>query len=247
MRRERILLVEDDQALQNALRLFFQEEYDVEQARSGRETLALLDGNLAIVVLDYRLPDCTGLELLARIKQSDPGLPVIMMTGCGSESLCASALKLGVRDYFSKPFSAPDLVSSVRRILSATSRAVERRENVLLDQGLGGPRPERAPLDFSIQKAVKLIQERYGEPVSLAGLAREVGMSKYHFSHKFRDVMGVSFREYLTRLRLDKAKDLLPAKLPLTEVAQAVGFGDLPRFDKLFKRYTGVSPSAYRP
>lgn len=247
MRRERILLVEDDQALQDVLTLFFKEEYDVTRAATGGAALALLDENLAIVVLDYRLPDCTGLELLARIKTSDPGLPVIMMTGCGSEWLCASALKLGVRDYFSKPFNALDLVSSARRILGGASRTRERRENVLLDPSPHDPRPEPAPLDFSIQKAVKLIQKRYGEPISLAGLAREVGMSKYHFSHKFREVMGVSFREYLTRLRLDKAKELLPAKLPLTEVAQAVGFGDLPRFDKLFKRYTGVPPSAYRP
>jgi AraC-like DNA-binding protein len=59
--------------------------------------------------------------------------------------------------------------------------------------------------------------------------------------------MGVTFRAYLLRLRLEKAKALLATGgFSITEVAQMVGFGDLPRFDKLFKRYAGVTPSAYR-
>ena len=60
-------------------------------------------------------------------------------------------------------------------------------------------------------------------------------------------MIGVPFRDYLVRLRLEKAKALLgTGGFSITEVAQMVGFGDLPRLDKLFKRYTGVTPSAYR-
>jgi AraC-like DNA-binding protein len=59
--------------------------------------------------------------------------------------------------------------------------------------------------------------------------------------------MGISFRAYLLRVRLERAKHLLAhRRASITEVAQAVGFGDLPRFDKLFKRDTGVTPSTYR-
>jgi AraC-like DNA-binding protein len=60
-------------------------------------------------------------------------------------------------------------------------------------------------------------------------------------------VVGVTFRDYLLKVRLERAKVLLAAgHLSITEVAQDVGFGDLPRFDKMFKRYTGFTPSAYR-
>jgi two-component system response regulator YesN len=98
-----------------------------------------------------------------------------------------------------------------------------------------------------ILKGVKLVQERYWDRVSLSELARELGISKFMLSRRFRQVMGVTFRAYLLRLRLEKAKALLATGgFSITEVAQMVGFGDLPRLDKLFKRYAGVTPSAYR-
>ena len=92
-----------------------------------------------------------------------------------------------------------------------------------------------------------LIQQRYWDHFSLAELGRQVGMSKYRLSHRFREVLGVTFRDYLLRVRLERAKALLVSgEVSITEVAQNVGFGDLARFDKVFKRYTGMSPSAYR-
>lgn len=72
-------------------------------------------------------------------------------------------------------------------------------------------------------------------------------MSKYHLSHRFRETVGVTFRGYLLRTRLERAKILLSStEESITEVAHAVGFGGLPRFDKHFKRYTRLTPSAYR-
>ena len=104
-----------------------------------------------------------------------------------------------------------------------------------------------APLGTSIQRAMGLIQQRYWDKFSLDVLARQVGMSKYRLSHKFREVLGVTFRDYLLKVRLERAKALLSADdVSISEVAQMVGFGDLPRLDKVFKRYTGFSPSAYR-
>jgi YesN/AraC family two-component response regulator len=171
--------------------------------------------------------------LLGDLRASRPGLPVVMLTGYGSEWICASAFKLGVKDYFPKPVSACDLISAVHRILSRKAAGPE-------------PSSPRAP-DFSIQKAVGLIQQRFWDRLSLNGVASAVGMSKFWLSHRFRDAMGITFRDYLTQVRLERAKALLATgDASITEVAQMVGFGDLPRFDKLFKRYTGLTPSAYR-
>jgi len=92
-----------------------------------------------------------------------------------------------------------------------------------------------------------LIQQRYWDKVHLAVLARQVGMSKYRLSHRFREVLGVTFRDYLLQVRLERAKALLATDdVSISEVADMVGFGDLPRFDKVFKRDTGFTPSAYR-
>jgi len=92
-----------------------------------------------------------------------------------------------------------------------------------------------------------MIQQRYWDKFSLEMLARQVGLSKYRLSHRFREVLGITFRDYLLNVRLERAKALLAADdVAISEVAQMVGFGDLPRLDKVFKRYTGFSPSAYR-
>jgi two-component system, response regulator YesN len=250
MRSQRILLVEDDRVVQELLTLFLNETYELRQAATGAEALAILHREpISAVVLDYRLPDRTGLEVLTEIKSSQPRLPVIMMTGYGSESVCASAFKLGVSDYFPKPFSILDLVYTVRRILSGPTVGPEPSRPALPHENqpeLERPLPARRP-DFAIQKAAELIQQRYWDRLSLSRLAREVGMSKYRFSRRFREVMGIGFRDYVISVRLARAKDLLSTTLAsITEVALMVGFGDLPRFDKLFKRYTGLTPHAYR-
>ena len=247
--RQQVLLVDDERRLREVVSLFLSEDYDVEQAATGAEAMTILHReSLVAVVLDYRLPDRSGLDLLTEIRSVWPRLPVVMMTGYGSEVLCASALRLGVRDYFPKPVNVGDLLDAVRRVVSeASSSGGETVEEVVESPLPVARRPAGDELELSIQKAVGLIQLRYWDDVSLAGLARELGMSKYHLSRRFKEAVGVTFRSYLLRTRLERAKVLLGrSQDSITEVAHAVGFSDLPRFDKLFKRYSGLTPSAYR-
>jgi len=250
MGHRQILVVEDDPNVRDLLLDLLGAMHEVRPASTGAEALAILKAEeLALIVLDYLLPDRTGLEVLAEIKATRPSLPVIMITGYGFEWLRASAFRLGVREYFPKPFDVRDLLHAVRRILSGplptrerddSARVVGRHRDLL-------PRPSARRSDVVILKGLTLIQERYGDRVPLSELARELGVSKYTFSRRFRRVIGVPFRDYLVRLRLEKAKALLRTRhVSITEVAQMVGFGDLPRLDKLFKRYTGVTPSGYR-
>jgi len=248
VRRSPVLVVEDDHRVQELVRLALSDAYDVKQATTGGEALAILHRErVAAVVLDYRLPDRTGLEVLNDIRATEPRLPVIMMTGYGSEWVCASAFKLGVTDYFPKPVDVFDLVHCVRRVLAPASGDSPGDAGAEGNQPPALPGPLARRPDMPIQMAVHIIQHRYWSSLSLAQVANEVGMSKYRLSHRFTQVMGVPFREYLLRVRLERAKDLLSAgPASITEVAQGVGFSDLPRFDKLFRRYTGSTPSAYR-
>jgi YesN/AraC family two-component response regulator len=238
----RILVVDDDTIIQEVLTFFLGDAYKVIPATTGADALAkLCRQTVDLVVLDHRLPDRTGLDILTELRSIRPTLSVIMLTGCGSEWICAAAFKQGVADYLQKPVSAVDLVRAVQRILPPGLGGSDSRDEGPLLKGLP------APLSIPIQRAMGLIQERYWDQLSLSALARQVGMSKYHLSHRFREVLGVTFRDYLLRVRLERAKTLLAAgHVSITEVAANVGFGDLPRFDKVFKRYTGFTPSAYR-
>lgn len=239
---QRILAVDDDVTLPDVLTFFLGKGYEVRSATTGEDALSKVrHERIDLVVLDHRLPDRTGLDLLTELRSLRPSLPVIMLTGYGSEWICAAAFKLGVADYLQKPVNALDLVAVVHRLLSPglqTSRS--SRANPML-------KDLRAPLGTPIQRAMGLIQQRYWDKFSLGGLARQVGMSKYRLSHRFREVLGITFRDYLLHVRLERAKALLTANdVSISEVAQMVGFGDLARLDKVFKRYTGFSPSAYR-
>ncbi|MGH7484431.1 MAG: helix-turn-helix domain-containing protein, partial [bacterium] len=238
----RILSIDDDATVQEVLTFFLGDAYEVRSATTGADALAEVCRDLVeLVVLDHRLPDLTGLEVLTELRSLRPNLPVVMLTGYGSEWICAAAFRLGVADYLQKPVNAVHLVSVVQRILSSgPGRSESKRASPIL-RGLP------IPLCVPIQRAMGLIQQRYWDHLSLSELAHQVGMSKYRLSHRFREVLGVTFRDYLLRVRLERAKVLLAdGYVSVTEVAQIVGFGDLPRFDKVFKRYTGVTPSSYR-
>jgi len=250
MGHRQILVVEDDPHVRELLLDLLGAVHEVRPASTGAEALAILKAEeLALIVLDYLLPDRTGLEVLAEIRASWPTLPVIMITGYGFAWLCASASKLGVRAYLAKPFNTRALLDAVRRILAgpvptreqdASARVVGRHRDLL-------PALSAKRSDVLILKGLTLMQARYGDRVPLSELARELGVGKYTFSRRFRQVIGVPFRDYLVRLRLEKAKALLATGgVSITDVAHMVGFGDLPRLDKLFKRYTGVTPSGYR-
>ena len=240
--RQRILAVDDDVTLQEVLTFFLGTAYEVRPATTGADALTrVCHEPIDLVVLDHRLPDRTGLEVLTELRSIRPSLPVVMLTGYGSEWICAAAFKLGVADYLQKPVNAVDLVGVVHRILPS---GLERSESSQMSPMLRGL---RAPLCTPIQRAMGMIQQRYWDKFSLEMLARQVGLSKYRLSHRFREVLGITFRDYLLNVRLERAKALLAADdVSISEVAQMVGFGDLPRLDKVFKRYTGFSPSIYR-
>src|SRR5438876_10630256 len=186
MARPQVLLVDDERRLREVVTLFLSEAYDVKQAATGDEAIRIVRREpVAAVVLDYRLPDRSGLELLIEIRSTRPLLPVVMMTGYGSEALCASALRLGVRDYFPKPVNIGDLLDAVRRLVPESPAGEDDEEPEVESRWPVSSRSPADELDLSIQKAKRLIQLRYWDNLSLAGLARELGMSKYHLSRRF--------------------------------------------------------------
>jgi YesN/AraC family two-component response regulator len=239
---KQILVIDDDAIIPEIISFFLGEMHEIRAATTGAQALhSLRRYRVDLVVLDHRLPDCTGLEVLIELKSIRPALPVIMLTGYGSEWICALAFKRGVTDYLQKPVSAIDLVAAVQRILPPALGGSESARGTQVSSDVS------SLFGLPVQRAMGLIQQRYWDRLSLSLLARQVGLSKYRLSHRFRDVAGVTFRDYLLKVRLERAKVLLAAgRLSITQVAQDVGFGDLARFDKVFKRYTGSTPSAYR-
>jgi len=91
----------------------------------------------------------------------------------------------------------------------------------------------------------ELMETHSAEPHSLASLARVAGMSRLHFAHVFRELMGISAYAYLLRRRLQAAGELLKNGASVTEACFAVGFNNLSHFTRSFRRHFGAPPSRF--
>jgi len=99
----------------------------------------------------------------------------------------------------------------------------------------------------SIQKAIIFIDEHFVENISLEQVASHVQLSPNYFSNLFKKTTGTSFIEYLTRLRVEKAKEILVnLNQTVYQVANAVGYHDARYFSRVFKSVCGKTPSKYR-
>jgi AraC-like DNA-binding protein len=99
----------------------------------------------------------------------------------------------------------------------------------------------------AIWKARKYIEEHADEELSLTDVAKVVNMNANYLSENFKQVTGTNFVEYVARTRFANACNLLRnPNLPISEIAFAAGFQSLSQFNRVFKRFSGKSPTQYR-
>ncbi len=99
----------------------------------------------------------------------------------------------------------------------------------------------------AIWKARKFIEEHSSEELSLIKVAKAVHMNANYLSENFKQVTGINFVEYVARTRFKTASDLLRnPNLRISEIAFAAGFQSLSQFNRVFKRFSGKSPTQYR-
>lgn len=98
-----------------------------------------------------------------------------------------------------------------------------------------------------ISKAKQFIQDHQTEDLSLGDVAKAVNTSTFYFCKMFKKYTGLNFTNYLSRLRIEKAKNLLlNPNLRVSEIAYEVGFQSLTHFNRVFKKIIGQSPTEYR-
>jgi len=112
------ILVVDDQANMCWIlsKVLAEAGFAVATAQTGKDALAIVaEGEVMAAIIDYRLPDMTGIQLLARIHDNHTRLPAFLITSYGSKALRQEALQAGFAGYFDKPFHNQTLVAALRR------------------------------------------------------------------------------------------------------------------------------------
>ncbi|HEU19166.1 MAG TPA: sigma-54-dependent Fis family transcriptional regulator, partial [Deltaproteobacteria bacterium] len=131
---QRILIIDDESLIRKSLKVALEEDgYNVYAAETGTEGITVAGAeNIDLVLLDIKLPDIQGLDVLTKLKNLDSDLVVIMMTGYGTIESAVTAMKSGAFDYISKPFKARDVATLIK--LALETRNLKRDVKRFIDK-----------------------------------------------------------------------------------------------------------------
>ena len=173
MAHQNILVVDDEKLIRWSLKECLQREgYQVKAVENGAAALQSLGKeSFDLVLLDYRLPDTNGIELLPKIRSLQPDLPVVMITAHSSVDHAVAAMKAGAIDYLAKPFRNEDIVLRVDRVLETgrlKSQVTQLRREQLKRCGLNRMVGKSAAIQ-QVFKVVERVLETGNATILLQG------------------------------------------------------------------------------
>lgn len=204
-----------------------------------------------VVCFDFEHPDMNCLKFITDTKARFPSVPILMLISQQSADVVLWALRTRIFDVLLKPITSRDVLRCAQRLAPVLEarRTQPTRSNatgaeVIPDEArYRAKRNGRGKLDG----VLGYISKNYAQPISEQEVAKGCGMSPFDFSRAFRTAHGVTFRDYLGECRLVQSKRLLGIpQVSVSDVAAMVGFNDPSYFARLFRKRTGISPTAYR-
>lgn len=248
-----ILIVDDEprtrQGLKKNLDTWANGNYQIITASNGEEAIQLLKQyKVHILITDIMMPEITGLELLKMAKELRI-FPVILVISAYSEfEYAQEALRLGVINYLLKPISKKALIEAVEEALNE----VEKKERAgliekVVDTKLVEANTQNPSNREPIREAIDYINHNLQNELTQKEVADHVHLNPSYLSSLFKEHVKLTFSEYVTRKRIQRAKELLmTTNLPINDIAEESGYKTAKYFIKIFRELEGVTPSAYR-
>ncbi|MBW2694906.1 MAG: sigma-54-dependent Fis family transcriptional regulator [Deltaproteobacteria bacterium] len=175
---ERILIVDDDDALRESLALVLSSEgYELVSAANGEEALECIDeAPVDVILCDLRMPGLDGFDLIPQLGRKLPGSPVILMSAHGTSDLAIEAMRRGAYDYLAKPFQPSEVLLTLRK---TQEREKLRRANHLLQRDVDRALGDR-PIVAASESMIELLEllERTAAFKTTALLTGESGTGK---------------------------------------------------------------------
>ncbi len=201
-------------------------------AEDGEQAIKLLDTHVpGLVILDLLMPHVDGFDVLdvLRTRPSTQRVPVIILSG-----------KVLTPDDVAR-LSHPRVTFQAKELLSDGELAEALRRVWVGEEVL----PQ--PTSLVVKRAIAHLQQRHAEELTRQDIALAVGVSEDYLSRIFRQEIGLTPWEFLSRYRVYRAKMLLRASdAPILQIAGQVGFSDLSYFNRVFRKLVGCTPAAYR-
>lgn len=243
---------------------------------NGKAALEFLQGtSVDIICSDIKMPFMDGLALAEAAKELNPQVKILLLTAYNDFEYTKRAIRVRVDDYIMKPVVVPEfkevmdrLVSELDqrqaeqekklRLIKAYDSAPDSQKTELLEEIMQelqiefSPEPAKekasAVTDHgAIQQVMEFLQKEYASEVSLDDLAERVCLSKGYLSNLFKNEVGVSVMQYITMLRMQKARQLLlTTNMKLGDIGEVVGYHNHSYFCLTFKKFYGVTAMSLR-
>jgi len=245
----RMLLVEDEETIREGLRMLIRQvsdEFEVRWAAShGKEAMRILESDVPdAVIADIRMREMDGLTLTANIKKRYPGMPIVIVSGHSDFEYAHQALQMGVVDYLLKPVQRTALMQALDRVKRALRKPGETERDEEERTSAEGNASDSHRL---IGKIKSYIRSHPDGDLRLQSLADIVHLNPAYLSNLFKSVTGSTLTEYVTEVRIEKARHLLlNTGLKVYDVARLSGYQSPKHFMLVFKERAGCTPSDYR-
>lgn len=231
------LLIADDEnlelkVLEKTVKKYFVDELEIFTAGNGRKASQICDEvRPDIALLDIEMPGMNGIELAKYIKEKNTECIIIFITAYDRFDYAIEAMHIKAFDYLLKPWKEERLCELINTAIENV-RSMQKTDSIVHSQ----------------KDIIKdYIDRNYKKDISAKDVAGILGYSDVYFSKVFKQLFDDNFINYLTKIRIDRAKVLLKdVSFNIKEVGKSVGYADSNYFTKVFKRSIGMSPSEYR-
>ena len=231
------LLIADDEnlelkVLEKTVKKYFVDELEIFASSNGRKASQICDEvKPDIALLDIEMPGMNGIELAKYIKEKYADCIIIFITAYDRFDYAIEAMHIKAFDYLLKPWKEEKLCELINTAIENV-RSVQKTDSIVHSQ----------------KDVIKdYIDRNYKKDISAKDVAGILGYSDVYFSKVFKQLFDDNFINYLTKIRMDRAKLLLKdVSFNIKEVGKSVGYADSNYFTKVFKRSVGMSPSDYR-
>jgi len=204
-------------------------------AMDGAEGLeVILNSDPDIVLADISMPEMDGLEMIDALRKADFQGKIIIMSAYQDFVYAQKAIELKIERYLTKPIETEELERLIGALVSELNQSEEEEEGIEVNPG-------------ALTKILADIDKNYGQDLSLSALAERYFYTVPYMRKLFKQLTGMKFVDYITKKRVEKAKELLmQTDLSTDEISALVGYKDVKHFRIVFKKLESLSPSEFR-
>ena len=191
------------------------------------------ENEIDLLITDISMPELSGLELIEKAREYRPNLPCIILTGYEEFDYARKAVSLGVLRYLLKPVDIEELTQVISALVGPAEEVQHKHKYANLSKEV---------------RCIKKEIECDFKTFDMSANAQKQGYSKEYLYRLFRKEMNIGVNEYLTEVRLEKARQYMTdsTNLKIYEACEMVGYEDPVYFSKIFKKKYGVLPKDYR-